>query len=161
MTLTEFYIDYLKWKFGYLKIIASETHLLEIQFSDSGVSKVNPNDITIQTKRQLSEFFSKSLTEFSIPLNPIGTDFQCQVWDLLLKSSYGRTLSYSSLALSAGDIKKVRAVANANGKNPIPIIIPCHRVIGKDGSLVGYAGGLAIKKFLLELESNQIQKKLF
>ena len=76
------------------------------------------------------------------------------------ESKYGETLSYSTLAISAGDVKKVRAVANASGRNPIPIIIPCHRVIGKNGELVGYAGGLLIKQYLLELESYQIQTKL-
>jgi methylated-DNA-[protein]-cysteine S-methyltransferase len=109
-----------------------------------------PLFVSLQT--QLEEYFNYQRTEFQIPLAPAGTSFQKRVWQALLEISFGQTLSYSELALRLGDIKAIRAVAAANGRNPIGILIPCHRVIGKDGSLTGYAGGLAQKQKLLALE---------
>ncbi|MCB0469520.1 MAG: methylated-DNA--[protein]-cysteine S-methyltransferase, partial [Flavobacteriaceae bacterium] len=94
-------------------------------------------------------------------LNPSGTPFQKQVWDELLKIPFGKTISYMNLTKRLGDVKAIRAVANANGKNPLWIVVPCHRVIGSDGSLTGYAGGLHRKKWLLEHESPLTQQSLF
>jgi methylated-DNA-[protein]-cysteine S-methyltransferase len=94
-------------------------------------------------------------------LNPIGTDFQNKVWNELKKIPYGKTRTYMEQTKYLGDIKAIRAVASANGKNPISIIIPCHRVIGSDGSLTGYAGGIWKKKWLLELENPSLQTSLF
>lgn len=102
--------------------------------------------------RQLKEYFNRERREFELSLEIIGTDFQKKVWDELTKIPYGETISYGELAVRLGDKNKMRAVAAANGANPIPVIIPCHRVIGADGSLTGYGGGLDVKKKLLELE---------
>ncbi|MCL4119541.1 UNVERIFIED_CONTAM: hypothetical protein GTU68_014085 [Idotea baltica] len=110
---------------------------------------------------QLNEYFEGSRKEFDLKLNPQGTDFQQKVWKLLEDIPYNKTLSYLELSKQLGDIKAIRAVANANGKNPIWIIIPCHRVIGSNGSLTGYAGGLHRKKWLLEHESPYKQQSLF
>ena len=110
---------------------------------------------------QLSQYFEGTLKEFNIKLNPEGTEFQKRVWKELLKIPYGKTLSYLALSKRLGDSKAIRAVASANGKNPVWIIIPCHRVVGSDGSLTGYAGGLHRKKWLLDHENPSQQKSLF
>ena len=103
--------------------------------------------------RQLAEYFAGERTEFELELRPAGTAFQRGVWDLLLGIPYGETTTYGALALALGDPRKVRAVGLANGRNPISIVVPCHRVIGADGSLVGYGGGLERKRTLLALEA--------
>ena len=103
-------------------------------------------------KRQLEAYFSGNLRDFNIPLHIEGTDFQRRVWKELQKIPYGQAISYLELARRLGDEKCIRAAARANGANPIAILIPCHRVIGSDGSLVGYGGGLDMKEFLLRLE---------
>lgn len=110
---------------------------------------------------QLREYFNGDRTTFDLQLNPTGTDFQKKVWEALLKIPYGKTCSYMELSKTLGDPKAIRAVAAANGKNPLWIIVPCHRVIGSDGSLTGYAGGLSRKKWLLEHESPFKQQSLF
>lgn len=104
------------------------------------------------TQAQLADYFCGNLREFSLSLAPYGTPFQQQVWQLLRQIPYGETWSYSEQAQRYGDVKALRAVAAANGKNPLSIVVPCHRVIGKHGALTGYAGGLARKAFLLDLE---------
>jgi methylated-DNA-[protein]-cysteine S-methyltransferase len=108
--------------------------------------------ITLAAK-ELTEYFTRQRTTFDVPLLLAGTDFQTRVWNQLLTIPYGRTLSYGELALQMGCPKAVRAVANANGANVLSLFIPCHRVVGSDGSLTGYAGGLEAKKLLLALES--------
>ncbi len=110
---------------------------------------------------QLNEYFEGKRTGFDLILNPSGTDFQQKVWKGLLEIPYGKTVSYLQLSKSLGDVKAIRAVAAANGKNPLWIIVPCHRVIGSDGSLTGYAGGLSRKKWLLAHESPVKQQSLF
>lgn len=110
---------------------------------------------------QLNEYFEGRRTQFSLQLNPEGTKFQIKVWQALEKIPYGKTVSYLELSKTLGDPKAIRAVASANGKNPLWIVIPCHRVIGSDGSLTGYAGGLHRKKWLLEHESPVKQQSLF
>ena len=112
------------------------------------------DDIIIQTKQQLLEYFNMTRKIFDIPLLLVGSDFQKSVWNELLKIPYGTTTSYLELSKSIGNAKAVRAVANANGANAIGIIVPCHRIIGSNGELTGYAGGLDKKKKLLELENN-------
>ncbi|MCY1226600.1 Methylated-DNA--protein-cysteine methyltransferase [compost metagenome] len=107
--------------------------------------------------RQLDRYFEGRLKRFDLPLAPRGTPFQQRVWQALLEIPYGHTTSYSELAERIGNPKSVRAVGTANGANPISIIIPCHRVIGRDGSLTGYAGGLARKALLLKLEGAKLQ----
>ncbi|AUP79314.1 methylated-DNA--[protein]-cysteine S-methyltransferase [Flavivirga eckloniae] len=110
---------------------------------------------------QLREYFEGKRKHFSLKLAPKGTEFQKKVWKQLEQIPYGKTLSYLELSKQLGDIKAIRAVANANGKNPLWIIVPCHRVIGSDGSLTGYAGGLHRKQWLLEHESPYKQQSLF
>lgn len=110
---------------------------------------------------QLNEYFEGSREQFSLKLNPKGTDFQNRVWNALQTIPHGKTTSYLQLSKQLGDVKAIRAVANANGKNPLWIVIPCHRVIGSDGSLTGYAGGLHRKKWLIEHESPYKQQSLF
>src|SRR5580692_3606017 len=109
-----------------------------------------------ETIRQLRAYFEGELREFDVPLAPEGTEFQMRVWQSLRDIPYGETISYGQLAARLGNPKASRAVGLANGSNPIPIIIPCHRVIGGNGSLVGYGGGLPLKKKLLALESRQL-----
>jgi len=106
--------------------------------------------------RQLQAYFRGQLKEFDVPLAMEGTDFQLRVWNTLRKIPYGETISYAQLAERIGNPQAVRAVGLANGSNPIPIIVPCHRVIGSDGSLTGFGGGLSTKKKLLDLESKQL-----
>lgn len=112
------------------------------------------DEILIKTKKQLDEYFKGERKSFDILLLLTGTDFQKKVWETLLEIPYGKTANYKEQSQMAGNEKAVRAVANANGANPIAIIIPCHRVIGSDGSLRGYAGGTKLKEKLLELESS-------
>ncbi len=110
---------------------------------------------------QLQEYFDEKRQSFSLTLNPTGTDFQKRVWDELQNIPFGKTVSYLDLSKTLGNVKAIRAVAAANGKNPLWIVIPCHRVIGSDGSLTGYAGGLHRKKWLLVHENPVKQQSLF
>jgi methylated-DNA-[protein]-cysteine S-methyltransferase len=104
-------------------------------------------------REQLGSYFDGHLTSFDLPLDPAGTTFQCDVWTALLSIPYGATRSYSEIARAVGRPKAVRAVGAANGANPLPIVVPCHRVIGSNGSLTGFGGGMDVKKRLLELEA--------
>jgi len=113
-----------------------------------------PTEVTITTRRQLDEYFHRERQTFDLPLLFIGTEFQKRVWTELLRIPYGSTISYGTMAQGLGMPKAVRAVANASGANAISIITPCHRVIGSNGTLTGYGGGLKAKRFLLELESS-------
>lgn len=115
--------------------------------------------ITTTTKNQLTAYFSNQQTIFDVPLDLVGTDFQLKVWNELQRIPFGSTRSYKEQAIAVGNLKAIRAVATANGENRISIIIPCHRVIGSDGSLTGYGGGIWRKQKLLELETTQT--KLF
>ncbi|NNL17054.1 MAG: methylated-DNA--[protein]-cysteine S-methyltransferase [Flavobacteriaceae bacterium] len=145
---------------------------VRIEGSNSGISSivVLDNDINISRSIpedlnncviQLDEYFSGKRHQFNLKLNPMGTEFQKKVWNELLNIPFGKTLTYLDLSKKVGNTKAIRAVANANAKNPIWIIIPCHRVIGADGSLTGYAGGLHRKKWLLDHESPVKQQSLF
>ena len=111
--------------------------------------------------KQLQEYFNSQRTDFTFKLNPKGTDFQQKVWNALLDIPFGKTRTYLEQSKFLGDPKAIRAVASANGKNPLWIVVPCHRVIGSDGSLTGYAGGLWRKKWLLEHENPSPQHSLF
>jgi len=118
-------------------------------------SEIGEHRFINETEKQLIDYFNNERTEFDIPLDLIGTDFQISVWNELLNIPFGKTRSYKEQAIAIGNLKAIRAVATANGANRIPIIIPCHRIIGSDGSLTGFSGGLWRKKFLLNLESKQ------
>ncbi len=110
----------------------------------------------VPVKAQLQSYFRGELTRFDLPLAPVGTPFQLKVWDALKTIPYGKLVSYKDIAESVGSPKAVRAVGGANGKNPIPIIVPCHRVIGSNGSLTGFGGGLETKRRLIDLEKAKI-----
>ncbi|MQP25047.1 methylated-DNA--[protein]-cysteine S-methyltransferase [Flavobacterium sp. LMO8] len=153
-------------------IIKTPLGFTEIQGNENGISKIHVlnEDDEISTKipeelkeavLQIQDYFNGKRTEFSFKINPAGTNFQKKVWQELLKIPYGKTCSYLELSKKIGDVKAIRAVASANGKNPLWIVVPCHRVIGSDGSLTGYAGGLWRKKWLLEHENPVKQESLF
>lgn len=121
----------------------------------SNAIQISPDDLKVSTVfKELTEYFNRERKEFGLELEIVGSDFQKKVWKELTKIPYGETISYGELAKRMGDKNLMRAVAAANGANPIPIIIPCHRVIGADGSLTGYGGGLDVKQKLLELEGS-------
>lgn len=120
--------------------------------NDSDVDRVRKPALFRDTAAQLKEYFAGARTTFDLPLNPTGTVFQNRVWNELFKIPHGETISYTELAERVGRPGSHRAVGAANGRNPLPIVIPCHRVIGKSGKLTGYAGGLEAKQKLLELE---------
>ncbi len=148
---------------GILEIKGNAEGLASVLFKDAEnvvVSEKIPNELQ-DSVNQLQEYFEGKRKNFNIKLSPEGTDFQKRVWKQLEEIPFGKTTSYQQMANQLGDPKVIRAAASANGKNPISIIIPCHRVIGSDGSLTGYAGGLHRKKWLLEHESPSPQKSLF
>ncbi len=151
---TSQYIDYLDSPLGPVEISASDTGVESVYFAESQ-QEISPNQITEQCKQQLIEYFYGKRKEFQLPLTPKGTNFQRQVWKKLAGIPYGETKSYSDIAVQLNNPKAVRAVGAANGKNPISIIVPCHRVIGSNGTLTGYAGGLKRKSWLLNLENPQ------
>lgn len=124
--------------------------VLKAEFEDGS------SDVIEETVRQLDEYFAGKRKEFNVPLLFVGTDFQKTVWNELLNIPFGKTISYGEMARRIGMPKAVRAVANANGANAISILAPCHRVIGSNGSLTGYGGGLAAKKMLLDLETGSL-----
>lgn len=145
---------------GALKLIASDTGLAAILWENDDPKRVwlfplaenNNHPILLETRRQLSDYFAGRLQKFTVPLDFAGTDFQKKVWGALLTIPFGQTRSYAQIAQQIGNPKAVRAVGAANGKNPISIIAPCHRVIGANGTLTGFAGGLDAKAQLLDLE---------
>jgi len=136
----------------YLRAITFDRNEEKIRNSLSGF-KHESNKIIEQTERQLQQYFTGNRTVFDLPVSFNGTKFQNKTWQALLTIPYGETRSYSDQAHLIGNPKAVRAVGRTNGLNPIGIVVPCHRVIGKSGKLTGYAGGLDKKKFLLDLES--------
>ncbi len=147
---------------GFTKIIGDKDGVQSISVlnSQEKITEVIPEALK-DCVFQLNEYFKGERKQFSFTLNPQGTTFQNSVWKALLTIPYGKTCSYLDLSKQLGDPKTIRAVANANGKNPLWIVIPCHRVIGSDGSLTGYAGGLHRKKWLIEHESPYKQQSLF
>jgi len=159
--INNFQIAYLNSPIGWLEIKGNEDGLQSVLFKDEKGKESQASNFVKEAKHQLKLYFNKELTAFNLKLSPIGTQFQKQVWQQLQTVSYGKTKTYNQIAIALGDKKKVRAVGMANGKNPISIIIPCHRIIGSDGSLVGYAGGLKRKEKLLQLEGVIRQTKMF
>lgn len=147
---------------GTIHLVANENSLISLSFDNKALNKnLYENEILKETCKQLDEYFSGKRKSFEISLYLYGTIFQKAVWKQLQSIPYGDYLSYLELASKLGDVNKVRAAATANSKNKILIIIPCHRVIGTDGSLVGYAGELWRKQFLLDLEMKTTQMRLF
>lgn len=140
---------------GPVEIKGTEEAIISTFFvEEEGISSEIIPEVLLQCKTELEEYFTGERKSFDVPLAPDGTEFQKKVWDELLKIEFGNTVSYMSIAKKIANPGAVRAVGLANGKNPIGVIIPCHRVIGEDGSLTGYAGGLWRKKWLLDHEGN-------
>ena len=146
---------------GTAKIKGDENGICLVSVLQEGeISKKIPLELKSAVK-ELNEYFDGKRTSFTFLMNPKGTDFQKKVWKALLEIPYGKTVSYLDLSKQIGDVKAIRAVASANGKNPLWIVVPCHRVIGSDGSLTGYAGGLWRKKWLIDHENPVKQQSLF
>ncbi|MFV8341514.1 methylated-DNA--[protein]-cysteine S-methyltransferase [Flavobacterium sp. XS2P39] len=154
-------IAYMKTPLGIATIIGDENGVSVISVADEGVVSIVIPVVLQEAVCQLNDYFEGKRVDFDFVLNPKGTDFQQKVWKGLLEIPFGKTMSYMDLSKKLGDVKAIRAVASANGKNPLWIVIPCHRVIGTDGSLTGYAGGLWRKKWLLEHEFPTMQQSLF
>lgn len=144
--------DLYKSKIGLLEIIADEKNLLIVRKIDLLDSNINKNAITNEVKKQLESYFNKRLKKFDLPLNPRGSDFNKKVWNELINIPSGEVRNYKQIAKNINNPNAYRAVGNANNKNPILIIIPCHRIIKSDGSIGGYRLGEDIKKQLLDLE---------
>jgi methylated-DNA-[protein]-cysteine S-methyltransferase len=147
---------------GNLLIESSGDQITVVNFLKTSKLEENPTPVIEQCIRELEEYFFEGRKFFNVELKLQGTGFQNTVWNELLNIPYGKTISYEELAIRVGDIKSIRAVGLANGQNPIAIIVPCHRVIGKNGDLIGYGGGLDIKTWLLQHEGAfSEQLKLF
>ena len=152
---------YIKTPTGIATIIGDENGISVISISNEGEISSTIPIILQNAVSQLNWYFEGKRNDFDFRLNPKGTDFQQKVWKGLLEIPFGKTMSYLDLSKKLGDVKAIRAVAAANGKNPLWIVVPCHRVIGTNGSLTGYAGGLWRKKWLLEHENSTTQQSLF
>jgi len=157
------YVHEIESPIGPIRLVAGEEALTECQFGAGPLSPVPEGAVVDPTRpvlreaaRQLAAYFAGRLRAFDLPLAAPGTDFQRTVWRALLEIPFGETRSYADIARAVGRPTAVRAVGGANGRNPIGIIVPCHRVIGKDGTLTGYAGGLDAKRALLALERDAL-----
>ncbi len=162
--MEQIYYAYLDTPVGRLLLAGTARELRRIEFPRGGAGRKpergwveDPQHFT-ETARQLRDYFNGRLRKFDLPLNPEGTPFQQSVWRALRHIPYGATRSYGEIAAAIGKPRAVRAVGAANGRNPLPIVIPCHRVIGGDGSLTGFGGGLDVKRALLELEASHAGK---
>ena len=152
---------YINTPLGIAAITGDVNGISQIAVSDEGAVTAQIPIVLQEAVQQLQDYFDSKRTDFTFKLNPKGTDFQQKVWKALLDIPFGKTRTYLEQSKFLGDPKAIRAVASANGKNPLWIVVPCHRVIGTDGSLTGYAGGLWRKKWLLEHENPSPQHSLF
>jgi len=163
--MDDLYFSFYQSPIGILKISSDNTSIISIQFdaiNDNQIERIN--DVIKVCKDQLDEYFDGKRKVFDLPLKPAGTEFQKKVWDVLCNIPFGEISTYNNIAKQLGSEKLNRAVGLANGANPIPIIIPCHRIIGTNGKLTGYAGGLDRKRWLLSHElkySDKLMKLLF
>lgn len=160
----ESFTRYINSPIGWLRLLSTETALSAISFvSDEAENSTVQPKILEEASDQLQEYFSGKRKVFNLQLAPEGTEFQQKVWHLVQEVEFGATASYLDIAIKSGSEKNTRAVGLANGKNPIPIIIPCHRIVGSSGKLTGYAGGLERKRWLLnhELSNTPITDRLF
>jgi methylated-DNA-[protein]-cysteine S-methyltransferase len=153
---------------GPLLLVADDQALRVIEFENprhpirpSPHWQAGDSEVMRRAERQLAEYFRGERQRFELPLAPVGTPFQRQVWNTLAGIAYGQTISYAQLAQRVGKPTAMRAVGAANGRNPLPIVLPCHRVIGADGSLTGFGGGLPTKQYLLQLEGALPARDLF
>ena len=154
------YTQYYNSPIGKIKIIANDNYVESVVFEYPSEQN-NPNDITNLVSKQLHEYFKLKRKSFTIPFELLGSSFSNSVLQEVSKIKFGETASYSAIANVLGNKNKVRAVGNANSKNQLLLIIPCHRIIGSGGNLIGYAGGLERKQWLLELEGAITQQRLF
>jgi len=162
--MTELFYKEIPSPVGKLKLVANSSALVAVLWERERPNRVKLNTMTLApqqpillaAERQLKEYFAGARTEFDLPLQPDGSEFQKKVWQALREIPFGQTRSYLDLAKAVGSAKAARAVGAANGKNPLSIIVPCHRAIGSDGSLTGFAGGLETKAALLALEARPI-----
>lgn len=145
-------VGYYKSPIGWIKIIGDENYIYEVDFIDEKDDIENLTDVILFCIKELEEYFIGNLMNFTVPIKMVGTEFQKNVWDKLCTIEYGKTASYKDIAVKVGNPKASRAVGGANNKNSIGIIVPCHRVIGANKKLVGYAGGLDKKEWLLKHE---------
>ena len=152
-----FYVDYLEREIGIIKIVADSSAIINVSLQKEK-NQIRENRFTEEAKKQLASYFAGKLTNFDLPINPEGTDFQKAVWDELLKIPYGQLLSYSNIAEKIKNPKAVRAVGNAVGRNPILIIIPCHRIIRSEGELGGFSAGIEVKKKLHRIEGINLKR---
>lgn len=146
---------------GFIEVKGDDSGIVSILFFDKAEVTAQIPAVLQECVTQLNEYFAGNRREFNVKINPQGTDFQKKVWNELLKIPYGTTITYKELAIRLGDVLCIRAAGTANGKNKINIIIPCHRVIGSNGSLTGYGGGLPRKRFLLQFEGKNTNVGLF
>jgi methylated-DNA-[protein]-cysteine S-methyltransferase len=142
---------------GLLEIKGNNDAIVCVNFKKDLIPETADEELTdhpllVECHNQLNAYFTGRLKTFHLPLRPAGTDFQLKIWELLQRIPFGKTISYMQLAKQTGNVKTIRAAGTANGKNPIPIIIPCHRVIGANGTLVGYSGEMWRKKWLIDHE---------
>jgi len=151
------FIEYIDSPIGLIECKATKIGLEHVIFCGEKTNKIRPNDITELCKHQLLQYFKGDLKQFSLPLDPQGTVFQKTVWQCLSNIPYGKTVSYKDIAILVNKPKGSQAIGGANGRNPISIIVPCHRVIGSNGSLTGYAGGIERKLWLLQHEGIDIK----
>jgi methylated-DNA-[protein]-cysteine S-methyltransferase len=159
---TEVLAAYCESPIGALAITGTLEGILAIQFLDAMPPALTEPPVCLQPcLAQLEEYFTGQRRDFSVALQLRGTDFQRRVWEALLTIPFGATVTYRDIAARLGNPQAVRAVGAANGQNPIPILVPCHRVIGSDGDLTGYGGGLWRKQWLLEHEGYPVQRRLF
>ncbi len=149
----EKFIGYYNSPIGTIEIVTDGEYLLELKFIDEKEQGGSRNKIILETKKQLQEYFAGKRKKFDLPLKLEGTEFQKSVWKALQTIPYGAVVTYSDVAEMIGKPKAVRAVGQANNKNKLPVVVPCHRIVGKNGKLVGYAAGLWRKEFLIELEA--------
>ena len=146
------YFSYYASPIGLIEIVGTESAIKELNFVDSRMPDAADHPIVQEAGRQVVEYFEEKRRQFDLRIDLDGTDFQRRVWNRLLKVPFGRTASYQDIARSIGNPAAVRAVGAANGRNPAAIIVPCHRIIGKNGALVGYGSGLWRKEWLLKHE---------
>lgn len=137
---------------GWLEITSNGEAITHIVFVEESDANAEPDAVISLAIKELEEYFAGTRTRFSVPLAPAGTEFEQKVWNQLVDIPYGATVTYGQVSKRLGDPNLMRAVGRANGKNPIPIMIPCHRVIGADNKLIGYSGGLKNKEWLLRFE---------
>lgn len=151
------YVDYYKSLIGLIKITADDEFVLSCEFVETKEEKVCENKLTKEVKKQLKEYFIGKRLEFDLPLKMCGTPFQLKVWNALQKIPYGKTCTYKDIAKQIDNPKAVRAVGHANNKNKFAILVPCHRVIGSNNKMVGYAGGIFKKQVLLDHENSVLE----